>query len=129
MATKEDQLKADIERAVLDSFVATNKVKWTPIVTPQLQRFAENVRDAVVEYATTPITLESEILLGDNGEKTLVHGLGYIPKVNPIEKETTLVGGLTKFVVDDGDFAFVEITTNSIVISGPVNQKFRVRIW
>jgi len=135
---KENTLKSDIEQACINSFIPTNNFNWTPVITPQLQRFAQFIRNAIVRYVTTPSfqftgpvpPLNNQ--LSGFREFTLTHGLGYFPMVNPVEQEEVINFIPTLRVSNSTQTnrpEIVEITTTTVVVRANIGEIIRVTVW
>jgi hypothetical protein len=137
-AVKESTLKTDIEQACIHSFIPTNTYNWTPTVTPQLDRFAQFIRDAIKRYVTTPsfqfVGVVPPLFNQTSGmrEYTLTHNLGYLPIINPVEKEE-VINFVTVFRVSNSTQInrpeIVQIDSTIVTVSANIGDTIRVTMW
>lgn len=137
-SAKENTLQTDIEQACINSFIPTKNINWTPTVTPQLQRFAQFIRDAVVRYVTLP-SFQFAGTVPVNGlqltgfyDFALPHNLGYIPQANVVEL-LEVISSIPTYRVSNTTQTnrpeIVELTTTQVTIRAFIGDTIRVTLW
>lgn len=131
-APKDNVFKTELEQAILNSYIQQPGVILNPTLTPQLQKFCQEVHKTVIKYVVTPAFTYTGPFppgLSPFGYTTsiIVHNLGYIPRVNPIERFEVVSG---KFKVPlEAILKIDEITSNHIAVQGTVGDTIRIILW
>lgn len=138
-APKEGTLISALEYACINSFIPSKLFNWTPSITPQLIRFATNFEQAIVAYVTTPafvfqgVVPPTASVTAGFYEFVIIHNLGYIPSVNPVEKQEFITSRGLVFRVSNSMQTnrpqILEITNTYVTIYAYVGDTIRIVMW
>lgn len=134
-AIKENTLQTDIEQAILNSFVPTQQMNWSPQSNASTVKFSTLLRDAIVKYATQPaFVFQGPLPSGSSNfgyvnNIIIPHGLAYFPNINPIEVYNVLTQRFETTVALTSPVVLDVVDSTKIILTGTVGQVVRITLW